>query len=393
MIPSTLVLTLLSTLGACPVEAPSDDPTVEPIRAALSAQPERPRLWSAFADALWNAGDQPAAEACAEVAVARWPDLAGPHLTRGRIALARGDKAAAETHLDLAERKGPRVVRDAVARIRSAQAGPSGEARWRVEGQISAHYDDRADAVAGPFGLSDDADPAATRLGVAVRADRSASGWRFGGEVGRTVYVGSQEVDALDRTRISARAARLGTGGIRSVLDADLTAVLAGRTGSPHVAGLSLGGRWSRADGILWASARAGGLLFAEHAQVDDEATAAWTAVDAGGRLEFGMGRLDGRLIVRARGPGAAGFVEVGAEISPGVVWGPLSVRGLAHASERMTLDGQWTGVLAGGARIGYRWRPARVEIEALQQRLADASFSEARMDRRVVGGRVTVAW
>lgn len=307
----------------CPLETAQVDPGAEQARRALVAAPSRPGLALAYGHRLLGGGQLDGAEGCARRVLGRWPDAVRARLLLARVALARGDRRAAEALLAEVEARGPAPAVAEAGRIRAgAPAPPSG--RWVARLAVGGHYDTRAAALAAVEDpLPRATDPAALR-GVLtgdvgyVRATPQRL-WRVRLGLDRTVHALSEvEPGPLDRTSLWADAqlegrtevGRLGVGG-------ELRGTLSGRLGEPHHVAAGFLGWWRRpgARGAPWARLRAYGFAFGDEA--GREPVEAWTELAGGGRVQVGPFAIDGRLGGQWVGPGERGFYGVGADVRP----------------------------------------------------------------------------
>lgn len=396
---------LLSVLGACPVARPVADAAAERARLALVAAPERPGLALAFGHRLLDAGAVASAEACAASVLHRWPDAVRARLLLARVALARGDRAAAEALLRDVEARGPAPAVLEAGRMRGAMPPPVAAAagRFTARAAVGAHYDTRAAVLATvDDALPDTADPAALRAVFTgdvgyVRAS-SARLWRARIGLDRTVHTAAEapvEAGPLDRTSLWADGQYERGGADRFGFGGELRGTLAGRIGESHHVAAGLLGWWRRpaAPGAPWARMRAYGFAFGSGAERDREPLEAWTELAVGGRIARGAWALDGRLGGQWVGPGPRGFYGLGADLRPeftGRLGTLYLVGGLGWRHvERGDLLAPRAGVGA-HAEIGDGWS---IGVDGIWQRAAWIDDRAAAVDRFVAGLIAEVTW
>ncbi|MCK6571530.1 hypothetical protein L6V77_10605 [Myxococcota bacterium] len=300
------LLTAVALLAAGPTVV---DPVA--LEAAVEAEPERPGLRLALALALLEAGRVDAAERHARTVVSAWPRSVRAHWLLARIAILRGDRAAAEGHLEALSTHGGERARRAVEQLRPAlpvAVGPAVSTRARA--RVAVEYDSGVERLPDdiPSGRGDR--PAALRATLGVEATPQAVRGRLRGEARlaaeRSAHLGSTTaVGDADRTSLAFR--------LRGAREGDVVhfgafgeggALLAGRDPLPALASYG-GGAWvGGAPGRFspWLEGRALRFELAERATAGSDGLWAFEGALGAASLVSGQ-RIAGRLVLRALAP------------------------------------------------------------------------------------------
>lgn len=307
----------LSALFAAVALLAAPPTVVDPgaLEAAVEAEPERPGLRLALALALLEAGRVDAAERHARTVVSAWPRSVRAHWLLARIAILRGDRAAAEGHLEALSTHGGEHWRRAVERLRAAlpvTVAPAVSTRARA--RLAVEYDSGVERL--PDDLPDDLPggdgdrPAALRMTLGVEAAPQAVRGRLRGEARlaaeRSAHLGSTTaVGDADRTGLAFRLRGAWEGDdVHVGAFGEGGALLAGRDPLPYLASYG-GGAWvGGAPGRFspWLEGRALRFELSEPSTAGSDGLWAFEGALGAASLVSGQ-RIAGRLVWRALAP------------------------------------------------------------------------------------------